>query len=764
MSLGSVSGFGVACSSWRRLVLVCLLGFYPWILSAQEQNRLQLAERYMQNGEADKALSLYEELYQEDPQTFVYQGYLQCLQALEQYPEAEKLIRHQMKSAPQPILFQIDLLQNFLLSGETKKARAGFDGFLSGLDIYGGSAVSLSEIAQDIVEKTRRYDWAVALYVHARELAGDAYQAVTEGSVPRYKLNRDFLKKAGSVAEAGLRLRQLFGLDLGAGSSDMAWPGGFGSFDGQVEPEDVRPEACLYAQELADLYRMTGQYELMLDEYLKVLERDPDRKEEVYTRLQAVMASSSLSETGARAGDGLGTTSAGNGQDVAYPANGKASSRVASRLERLLYQKAQQEPMDEVVQDMLVWVLLQQKDFETALLQAKAYSRRFEDGGQKWLEAIRVTTSNRRYEMARTAYEEFVLEAEAGAMPVSTQYLREAKIDLLDLYFATLESRKEKNPEWVAGLKQAYKALFSELGRGPEIFGLYRNLAKIHAYYAGERDSARMLLEEALASHRFTRSQQAVLKIDLADILLYYDKVWDATLLYSQVEKDLKQDPVGFYAKLQNARLSYYIGEFEWAKSQLEVLRAATSKTIANDAMELSLLIKENMSPDSSYTGLWYVARSDFMAMRGFHEEALRFLDTLLSLPQEGGLFDEAWYRKAQIYLGMDSIGQALYWLSEVYTDYRDPLLVDDALFLSAELLQLRSGIPVPEGMDHAWVFWLPEAGSEVFGQRTDEQRLADKEEAMRLYQWLFMEFKSSTLASLARQRYRFLRGDAGLQ
>ena len=742
--------------------MVCLLGFYPWILSAQEQNRLQLAERYMQNGEADKALSLYEELYQEDPQTFVYQGYLQCLQALEQYPEAEKLIRRQMKSAPQPILFQIDLLQNFLLSGETKKARAGFDGFLSGLDIYGGSAVSLSEIAQDIVEKTRRYDWAVALYVHARELAGDAYQAVTEGSVPRYKLNRDFLKKAGSVAEARLYLRWLFG--LGEAVPGMAWQEEWEDFSLFGAGKTDSPERYLYAQELADLYRMTGQYELMLDEYLKVLERDPDRKEEVYTRLQAVMASSSLSETGARAGDGLGTTSAGNGQDVAYPANGKASSRVASRLESLLYQKAQQEPMDEVVQDMLVWVLLQQKDFETALLQAKAYSRRFEDGGQKWLEAIRVTTSNRRYEMARTAYEEFVLEAEAGAMPVSTQYLREAKIDLLDLYFATLESRKEKNPEWVAGLKQAYKALFSELGRGPEIFGLYRNLAKIHAYYAGERDSARMLLEEALASHRFTRSQQAVLKIDLADILLYYDKVWDATLLYSQVEKDLKQDPVGFYAKLQNARLSYYIGEFEWAKSQLEVLRAATSKTIANDAMELSLLIKENMSPDSSYTGLWYVARSDFMAMRGFHEEALRFLDTLLSLPQEGGLFDEAWYRKAQIYLGMDSIGQALYWLSEVYTDYRDPLLVDDALFLSAELLQLRSGIPVPEGMDHAWVFWLPEAGSEVFGQRTDEQRLADKEEAMRLYQWLFMEFKSSTLASLARQRYRFLRGDAGLQ
>ena len=762
MPLGSVSGFGVASSSWWRwLVLVCLLGFCPWILSAQEQNRLQLAERYMQNGEADKALSLYEELYREDPQTFVYQGYLQCLQSLERYPEAEKLIRRQMKAAPQPLLLQIDLLQNFLLAGETKKARSNFEDFLSGLDIYGGSAVSLSEIAQDIVEKTRRYDWASALYVHVRELVGDAYRAVTEGSTPEYKLNRDFLKRAGSAAEARLYLRRLFG--LGEAVPGMAWQEEWEDFSLFGAGKTDSPERYLYAQELADLYRKTGEYELMLDEYLKVLEKNPDQKEDVYACLQAAMASGGVSGGGFSDGVGSG---AGWQEAVSQADGSKASVRVASRLSRLLYQRVQQHPMDETVQDMLVWVLLQQQDFETALLQAKAYSRRFEDGGWKWLETIRVVASNHRYELARPAYEEFVGERgeSSASVSLSPRYLREAKIDLLDLYFASLENRKEKDSAWVVKLKQSYKRLLSELGRDPESFGLYRNLARIHAYYAGERDSARILLEEALASHRFTRSQQALLKIDLADILLYYNKVWDATLLYSQVEKDLKQDPVGFYAKLQNARLSYYIGEFEWAKSQLDVLRAATSKTIANDAMELSLLIKENMSPDSSYTGLWYVARSDFMAMRGLYAPALRLLDTLLTLPQEGGLFDEAWYRKAQIYLEMDSVSQALHWLSEVYTDYYDPLLVDDALFMAAELLQLRAGIPVPEGMEQAGAVWLPEAGSEVFGQRTEGQRTADKEESMRLYQRLFMEFKSSTLAALARQRYRFLRGDAGLQ
>ena len=224
--------------------------------SAQEQNRLQLAERYMQNGEAGKALELYGELYQESPQAFVYQGYLQCLQSLSMYSDAEKLIRRQMKMAPQPVLLQIDLLQNLLLEGETKKARSGFEGFLSDLDIYGGQAVSLEEIAQDIVEKTQRYDWAVALYVHARDLAGDALRAVRDGSVPEYRVNREFLKNAGSMAEAGLRLRQLFGLEVPG--QEVAWLGESGGFPWSEEA-DVHPESRLYAQELADLYRMTGQ-------------------------------------------------------------------------------------------------------------------------------------------------------------------------------------------------------------------------------------------------------------------------------------------------------------------------------------------------------------------------------------------------------------------------------------------------------------------------------------------------------------------------
>ena len=108
----------------------------------------------------------------------------------------------------------------------------------------------------------------------------------------------------------------------------------------------------------------------------------------------------------------------------------------------------------------------------------------------------------------------------------------------------------------------------------------------------------------------------------------------------------------------------------------------------------------------------------------------------------------------------MDSVDAALYWLGKVYTDYTDELLVDDALFMAAGLLQLRAGIPIAEGTEYSGEAVLPEAGSVLFGKRSEEERLADKEGAMRLYQRLFMDFRTSALASLARQRYRALRGD----
>lgn len=619
-------------------LLLVINGCFASLLAQEKggvQNRLQLAGRFMESGESEKALSLYQELYQEDPQPFVYREYIRCLQSLGEYARAEKVIRRQMKEGYAVALVKVDLAANHVKAGQNKKAEVVFNEILQKTDFL-SEGVSIKELAQAIVQETGRYDMAVAVYQKARQ------------------------------AECG-----------SSGNKSCL---------------------ALYAESLADLYRLNGQIDLMLDEYLLLVSQNPSELQKVYARLQALLA----------------------GRE-----GGTDKKRVES-LERSLYRRIQQQADNPFVQDLLIWVLLQKKDFETALSQARAYSRRFGDGGVKWIETIRTVAQNEAFGEATSQYETFLAVATDKSLNITPQNIRNARMELLNLYFLQLESQKRKDPEKALALKQSYRKLLGELGHDPETFGLYRNLAKIYAYYLQEKDSAQRWIEMALNTGRFSSLQKAQLKIDLADILLYYNKVWDATLLYGQVEKDFKQDPVGFYAKLQNARLSYYIGEFEWARSQLDVLRAATAKPIANDAMELSLLIRDNMNPDSSYDGLALVAKSDFLVFRHLYDPALELLDEVLRMPLEGALFDEVYYRKAHIFLAMDSVERCLEFLQAVYDYPDDDLLADDALFEAAEI----------------------------------HHKKGDLFQAMELYQRLFLEFKSSSLAPLARQRYRSLRGD----
>lgn len=619
------------------LFFAVLCGLSP--LHAQNrdgvQNRLQLAGRFMEGGEHEKALSLYQELYQEDPQLFVYQEYIKCLQELGQYSQAEKVIRQQMRSSPQPVLLKVDLAANYVKWGQNKKAENLFSEIVQKTSFSEG--LSPKELSQAIVQKTGRYDVAIAVYQKARR-----EECGPSGNMPCY---------------------------------------------------------ALYAESLADLYRLNGQIEPMMDEYLLLVSHTPSELSKVYARLQALLAGK----------DGLGP----NRKNI-------------ETIKRFLFRRLQQQADDPLVQDMLIWVLLQEKDFESALVQARAYSRRFEDGGDKWIETIRVVAQNNVWQQSAAEYEAFLTAFNEKTLKITPANFRSARMELLNLYFSQLESQSRKDPEMARRLKQSYQKLLSEMPAGAESFGMYRNLSKIYAYYLQDKDSAQTCIEQAIRTGRFTSVQKAQFKLDLADILLYYNKVWDAMLLYGQVEKDFKQDPVGFYAKLQNARLSYYIGEFEWAQSQLDVLRAATAKLIANDAMELSLLIRENMNPDSTYEGLALVAKSDFLVLRHLYQPALELLDSVLQMPLEGALFDEVYYRKAHIYKAMDSIDRSLEYLQMVYDYPDDDLLADDALFEAAEI----------------------------------HREQGQKEKAMQLYQRLFLDFKSSSLAPVARQRYRLLRGD----
>ena len=202
------------------------------------------------------------------------------------------------------------------------------------------------------------------------------------------------------------------------------------------------------------------------------------------------------------------------------------------------------------------------------------------------------------------------------------------------------------------------------------------------------------LLQDIIEMPRIPSATLAEVKLELGDLLLFAGEIWDASLLYSQVEKANKNDLIGAMAKFKNAKLSYYNNDFQWAKSQLDVLRASTSKLIANDAMQLSLLISDNMEEDSTYDMLELYAAADLMLYQGKLDSAWTLLDDITHRTLDHPLFDEILVQKARIRMRQGRYGEADSLLQFVVDHYGSDILADDALFMLAELNEQKLGNP----------------------------------------------------------------------
>ena len=84
-------------------------------------------------------------------------------------------------------------------------------------------------------------------------------------------------------------------------------------------------------------------------------------------------------------------------------------------------------------------------------------------------------------------------------------------------------------------------------------------------------------------------------------------------MYYSQVEKDFKHEVIGQEAKFKKIKIDYYTGKFNWAQAQLNILKQSTSKLIANNAMELSLLISDNLNLDTTQLTLQIYANAELL-------------------------------------------------------------------------------------------------------------------------------------------------------
>lgn len=452
--------------------------------------------------------------------------------------------------------------------------------------------------------------------------------------------------------------------------------------------ESLLKEPYLFSYNLAELYRRKNETPKMIEEYLNSVAQNPSRSRTIETMLQRYLPDEGYKE-----------------------------------LQTQLYARIQDEPDQIVYPEMLAWMFIQKKEYSKALRQVRALDRKLRENGGRVYQLAEIAANDKDYKAAISAYS-YIVEQKGQT---SSFYL-DAKRELLRNKRNQLVDGFDYTQEDLAGLRTEYDTFLSEFGRSKVTAPIILEYAELEAFYMNDLDKAIQLLSELVEYPGNNRVVLANAKLRLADFYLMQGERWEATLLYSQVDKEFLDDILGHEARYRNARLSYYAGDFEWAQAQFDVLKTSTSKLIANDALDMSVFIMDNMGLDTTTVPLEMYAASDLLIFQNRFDEAFEKLDSLSRFFPAHGLKDDILYLRSKVYRQQRDYETAAQLLKTIIEDHPDEIRADNALF---ELAQLY------------------------------ETKLDDIEKAKELYETLFIDFSGSTFAVEARKRYRVLRGDS---
>ncbi|MBO4504485.1 MAG: tetratricopeptide repeat protein [Bacteroidales bacterium] len=620
----------------KRLLFVLLALLFCGPIVAQQSDDEKLAMQYYKDKEFDKAITLFEKIQAQKPNSYIYYYYYASLMELERYADLEKLCKKQVKSFPNVQRYKVDQAYAYERAGENAKAE---------------------KIYQDLIKNMPAKEFSVQeLYsaFYSRSKFEYAIEAILKG---RRQLNN--------------------------------------------------PQ--LLSKEIITQYQHLNQTDKIVEEVLSLVANDDEKQlEPAQNAIQNLLLDDE---------------------------DNRKYMLVKSTLQR----NSQKDPANISYMKLLLWVNQLHKEYDEALVLAKAIDKRQKTEGVNVYNLALTAADNRDYETAIEALNYVVSKGEDAS-----NYMR-AKMKILDVRYQQLTETYPIKMVDAINLERDFKKVLDENGIHSGTADWIRKYAHLLAFYVNKPQEAINVLTEAMNNSTRDPKEKNQFKVDLADVQLYMGNVWDATLNYSQVSKDLPNDDLGNEAKFKNAKLSFYIGEFEWAKSQLDVLSSATTKLIANDAIYFSFVISDNQmeeeeedETDADTTYLLFekhstnpplqkYAEADFLIFQNKDDKAMEKLDSVILLAPFGTLVDDALYQKALIlikrkdYLGAEAL------LKNIIENHGTELLADDATFTLAEVY---------------------------------EYYIKDLPKAMEYYQKLMKEHSGSLYVVEARKRYRALRGD----
>lgn len=588
-----------------RFICVFLVGFAGFAQSPS------LAKNYVNQGEYEKAASIYKQLYQKNSENpFYLFEWVHTLQAQEKYQEAEKLLSEKTKGNSINPKIIIELGRNEELQGRDDNAK-------------------------------KKYQ-----------------QALT------------YLKKSPNFAYLlGATFQQYGLLDEAEQAYKIAL--------------EHKPNPT-YTVQLAQIYGENGELTKMFSTYIELLEEEPNYFFAVNRNFSEFIT-----------------------EDPQNEAN--------QALRKILLKRSQKEP-NIIYNELLSWLFTQQQQYGMAFNQQKAIYQRSENPNFSQLKDLAQVAIEKKASETGREILQYIIEKTSIETEKIKAYEQLMKITI-----------SETNPKNYKRVDEKFAQIFDTFGKGTATYGLQLQYARFLAFQQGEKQTALDNLQQ-LKKTSLSREQEAQLKLVVADILIAQEKFNQALIYYSQVQQLVKNSPLAQQATFKIAQTSYYKGDFDWAQTQLKVLKNSTSQLIANDAMELSLLISDNILEDSTHTALKLLARADLLQFQQKNEEALNQLDSILMNHKGEAIEDEALFKKAKIEEKRGNYETAASSYQKIIQFYGNDILADDAHYFLAELYRTKLNQP---------------------------------EKAKEQYKALIFNFADSIYFVDARKKFRTLRGDA---
>ncbi len=441
---------------------------------------------------------------------------------------------------------------------------------------------------------------------------------------------------------------------------------------------------------IANIHRQKGETEKMTKKYIEIVKKYPEKKQRILNILQNIF-----------------------GRD------GSEQNKKYLILEKNLIKELQNSNKKEIL-DMIIWTYMQQYEFDKAFKYSKIADKKYTQYGNKIFEIGLIVKENKEYETATKCFEYLYKNHK--------EYKLQSEIEIIKI-------KREKCKKSICGKEELkkidlqYQNFIQDYGVNQKTYYLLKDYANFLAFNYNNPDTAIFILNELkkVTSDNIFKSE---CNLSLAEILLKTNQPWDAIKVYSELERNFKNEKTGHLAKFNKAKIYFYTGNIDWAKAHLDILKLATSKLIANDAMKMSLLITDNSNLDTSYDVIIMYAKAEYYFIKKEYEKSISALDSIMNKFPDHSIKDEIHLLKSNIYIEEGLYDSALQELDKIIKHHYYDIICDEALF--------KYGVII-------------------------EEKYNEEKQAMEIYNKIITDFPNSIYAQKARKKYRKLRGDKDL-